>query len=77
MDWRRSRDAGALAGLVRPPAADLRDAQIARLRIEKAQLEQELATAGRQAILDVLHTGRFADLDGAAPSPLLTIRPLI
>ena len=75
-----SRDAGAIAGPARPrgrPAADPRDAQIARLRKEKAQLEQELASAGRQAILDVLHTGRFADLDGAAPSPLLTIRPLI
>jgi transposase len=48
VDWRRSRDAGALAGPGRPrgrPAADPRDAQIARLRKEKAQLEQELAKA--------------------------------
>ena len=48
VDWRRSRDAGALAGPARPrgrPAADPRDAQIARLRKEKAQLEQELAKA--------------------------------
>ena len=48
VDWRRSRDAGALAGPGRPrgrPAADPRDAQIARLRKEKAKLEQELATA--------------------------------
>src|ERR1700728_3545434 len=47
-EWRRARDAGALAGLRQPrgrPAADPRDAQIARLRKEKAQLEQELATA--------------------------------
>jgi transposase len=48
VDWRRARDAGALAGPARPrgrPAADPRDAQIARLRKEKAQLEQELAKA--------------------------------
>jgi transposase len=48
VDWRRSRDAGALAGPARPrgrPAADPRDAQIARLRTEKAKLEQELARA--------------------------------
>ena len=34
-EWRRARDAGALAGLKQPvgrPAADPRDAQIARLR---------------------------------------------
>ena len=48
VDWRRSRDSGALAGPARPrgrPAADPRDAQIARLRKEKARLEQELAKA--------------------------------
>ena len=48
VDWRRSRDSGALAGPARPrgrPAADPRDAQIARLRKEKAQLEQDLAKA--------------------------------
>ena len=48
VDWRRARDTGALAGLDRPrgrPAADPRDAQIARLRKEKARLEQELAKA--------------------------------
>jgi transposase len=47
IEWRRARDAGALAGPARPrgPAADPRDAQIARLRKEKAQLEQELARA--------------------------------
>jgi transposase len=47
-EWRRARDAGALAGLKQPrgrPAADPRDTQIARLRKEKAQLEQELAKA--------------------------------
>ena len=48
VDWRRSRDRGALACPARSrgrPAADPRDAQIARLRKEKAQLEQELAKA--------------------------------
>jgi transposase-like protein len=47
-EWRRARDAGALAGLRQPrgrPAADPRDAQIARLHKEKARLEQELAKA--------------------------------
>jgi transposase len=47
-EWRRARDAGAQAGLKQPrgrPAADPRDAQIARLTREKAKLEQELATS--------------------------------
>src|SRR6202142_629220 len=47
-EWRRARDAGALAGLKQPvgrPAADPRDAEIARLRKEKAKLEKELAKA--------------------------------
>jgi transposase len=47
-DWRRSRNSGALAGPACPrgrPAADPRDAQIARLRKEKSKLEQELAKA--------------------------------
>src|SRR6266487_3070331 len=46
IEWRRARDAGVLAGPARPrgrPAADPRDAQIARLTKEKARLEQELA----------------------------------
>jgi hypothetical protein len=48
IEWRRARDAGALTGPARRrgrPAADPRDAQIARLQKEKAQLEQELAKA--------------------------------
>ena len=48
VEWRRARDSGALAGLARTrgrPAADPRDAQIARLNREKARLEQELAKA--------------------------------
>ena len=47
-EWRRARDAGALAGLKQPrgrPAADPRDARIARLERDKAKLEQELATS--------------------------------
>ena len=43
-EWRRARDAGALAGLKQPrgrPAADPRDAQIARLQKEKAQLDAD------------------------------------
>jgi transposase len=47
-EWRRARDAGALAGLKQPrgrPPSDPRDAQIARLTREKAKLEQELATS--------------------------------
>ena len=47
-EWRRARDAGALAGLKQPrgrPAADPRDARIARLERDKAKLEQELAKA--------------------------------
>jgi transposase len=67
-EWRRARDAGALAGLKQPqgrPAADPRDAQIARLRKEKAQLEKELAKARfvtevqskLQALLETLSEG--------------------
>jgi len=46
--WRRSRDAGALAGLAAPRGRKRRDPQaerIARLEQEKQQLEQELAKA--------------------------------
>jgi transposase len=48
VDWQRSRDAGGAAGPARPRgrlAADHRDAQIAWLRKEKAQLERDLAKA--------------------------------
>jgi transposase-like protein len=44
-EWRRARDADAPARAPGRPAADPRDAQIARLQKEKAKLEQELAKA--------------------------------
>jgi transposase len=44
-EWRRARDAGTPARPPGRPAADPRDAQIARLQKEKAKLEQELAKA--------------------------------
>jgi transposase-like protein len=67
-EWRRARDAGALAGLKQPrgrPPADPRDAQVARLEREKAKLEKELATARfvvgvqskMQALLETLSEG--------------------
>jgi len=46
VDWRRARDAGALAGLSVPrgrKGRDPRDERIARLEAEQARLEQELA----------------------------------
>jgi transposase-like protein len=48
VDWRRARDAGALAGLTQPrgrPRRDPREERIARLERENKQLEQELAKA--------------------------------
>ena len=74
-EWRRARDAGALAGLKQPrgrPAADPRDARIARLERDKAKLEQELATsrfvvevqAKLQALLEKLSEGA-----GTKPGP--------
>jgi transposase len=43
VEWRRARDAGALAALAQPRGRrqpDPRDAEIARLRKEKDRLEQ-------------------------------------
>jgi transposase len=48
VEWRRARDAGALAELSASrgrPRRDARDDRIARLEQEKRQLEQELAKA--------------------------------
>lgn len=54
IDWRRSRDAGALAGLAAPrgrKARDRRDEQIAQLETEKHRLEQELAKT--RSVVDI------------------------
>lgn len=54
VEWRRARDAGALAALAAPRGRkrpDPRDAQIAALREEKERLEQELAKA--RFVMDV------------------------
>ena len=47
IEWRQARDAGVPAGPAGwgQPAADPADAQVARLRKEKAKLEPELAKA--------------------------------
>lgn len=48
VEWRRARDAGALAALAAPrgrKTRDKRDEQIAALQAEKQRLEQELAKA--------------------------------
>jgi transposase len=48
VDWRRARDAGALAGLAAPRGRkprDSRDERIAALQADKQRLEQELAKA--------------------------------
>lgn len=48
VEWRRARDAGALAGLSAPRGRPRRDpdaARIADLEVEKARLEKELAKA--------------------------------
>jgi transposase len=72
-EWRRARDAGALAGLKQPvgrPAADPRDAQIARLQKEKAKLEKELATS--RFVVDVqskLHALLETISEGADTEP--------
>ena len=54
VEWRRARDAGALAALAQPRGRqrpDPRDTQIAALRREKQRLEQELAKA--RFVMDV------------------------
>lgn len=54
VEWRRARDAGALAALAAPRGRkprDKRDEQIAVLQAEKQRLEQELAKA--RFVMDV------------------------
>ena len=53
-EWRKARDAGALAGLAAPRGRKRRDAaaeQIARLQADKRRLERELAKT--RAVVDV------------------------
>ena len=53
-EWRKARDAGALAGLAAPRGRKRRDPaaeRIARLQADKQRLEQELATT--RAVVDV------------------------
>lgn len=53
-EWRKARDAGALAGLAAPRGRKRRDPQgdrIARLEADKRRLEQELAKT--RAVVDV------------------------
>jgi transposase-like protein len=73
VEWRRARDAGALAGLAPPrgrPQKDARDDRIARLEQEKRQLEQELAKA--RFVVDVqakLHALLETISESEAPEP--------
>ena len=55
VEWRRARDAGALAGLSAPPRAGKRSpeqAELERLRRDKAKVEAELART--KAALDIV-----------------------
>lgn len=72
VEWRRARDAGALAGLTAPRGQrrpDTRDATIARLTKEKTRLERELARtrfvvdvqARLQALLEKLSESEDAE----------------
>jgi transposase-like protein len=65
VEWRRARDAGALAGLARPrgrPAPDPRDAQIARLEQELAKARFVVDVQAKlQALLETL--SESADTD--------------
>lgn len=61
VEWRKARDAGALAGLSKTrgrPAADGRDTELDALRARNEQLEKELAKA--QFVIDV--QGKLAAL---------------
>jgi hypothetical protein len=61
VEWRKARDAGALAGLSKPrgrPPADGRDSELEELRAKNERLEKELAKA--QFVIDV--QGKLAAL---------------
>jgi transposase-like protein len=76
-EWRKARDAGALAGLAAPRGRKQRDPQagrIARLQAEKQQLEQELAKT--RAVVEVqakLHA-LLETLSGSADSETRSTR---
>ena len=76
VDWRRARDAGALAGLSVPRGRPRRDGQqerISRLEREKRLLEQELAKA--RFVVDVqakLHALLETISESADTEPELT-----
>jgi hypothetical protein len=61
VEWRKAREAGALAGLSKPrgrPRADGRDTELDELRARNERLEKELAKA--QFVIDV--QGKLAAL---------------
>ncbi|MCM3886705.1 hypothetical protein [Frankia sp. R82] len=61
VEWRKAREAGALAGLSKPkgrPPVDDRDKELEKLRAQNAKLEKELAKA--QFVIDV--QGKLAAL---------------
>ena len=77
VEWRRSRDAGALAGLSatrgRPPADPI-ERDNTRLRQSNAQLEQNLATAREVIAIQGKLSALFDDLskrahDASTPLP--------
>lgn len=75
-EWRKARDAGALAGLAAPRGRKQRDPRaerIARLEAEKLRLEQELAKT--RAVVDVqakLHALLETLSEGADTDPRST-----
>jgi hypothetical protein len=74
VEWRRAREAGALAGLAAPrgrKARDERDERIARLERDKRRLEQELAKA--RFVVDT-QAKLHALLETASPQPIATGR---
>jgi transposase len=72
VDWRRSRDAGAAAGLAKTrgrPAADPRDKELERLRAENERLQERLRKA--ELVIEVQGKVRalLQDLSESAPTP--------
>lgn len=72
VDWRRSRDAGAAAGLAKTrgrPAADPRDRELEQLRAENERLQERLRKA--ELVIEVQGKVRalLQDLSESAPTP--------